>query len=71
MAYRVHRFHLRMTKDEERLEEYLNRLEGEVVAIVPNVVPMPATYVDFVLIVEKLPEPQPAGEGPWAHDEER
>lgn len=71
MAYRVHRFYLRMTQDEERLEEYLNRLEGEVVAIIPNVTPVPATYVDFVLIVERLPEPQPAGEGPWPGEEGR
>jgi hypothetical protein len=28
-------------------------LEGEVVSIIPNVTPMPATYVDFLLIVEK------------------
>jgi hypothetical protein len=43
-----------MTKDQGRLEQFLNGLEGEVVAIVPNVTPMPATFVDFVLIVEKL-----------------
>ena len=55
MAYRVHRFNIRMTRDEVRLEEFLNRLEGEVVAIIPNVTPVPATFVDFVLIVEKLP----------------
>lgn len=71
MAYRVHRFYLRMTQDEERLEEYLNRLEGEVVAIIPNVTPVPATYVDFVLIVERLPEPSQAGEGPWPGEEAR
>ncbi len=54
MRYRVHRFQLRMTRDQDRLEEFLNRLEGEVVTIIPNVVPVPATYVDFVLIVERL-----------------
>lgn len=54
MKYRVHRFELRMTRDQHRLEEFLNSLEGEVVAIVPNVTPMPATFVDFVLIVERL-----------------
>ena len=53
MAYRVHRFDLRMTRDQRRLEEFLNRLEGEIVAIIPNVTPVPATFVDFVLIVEK------------------
>ncbi len=54
MKYRVHRFDLKMTRDHGRLEQFLNSLEGEVVAIVPNVTPFPATFVDFVLIVEKL-----------------
>lgn len=54
MTYRVHRFHLAMTRDERKLEAFLNELEGEVVAILPNVTPVPATYVDFVLVVEKL-----------------
>lgn len=54
MKYRVHRFNIRMTRDEKRLEEFLNSLMGEVVAIIPNIVPVPANYIDFVLIVEKL-----------------
>jgi hypothetical protein len=54
MKYRVHRFNLRMTADQTRLEQFLNSLEGEVVAIIPNVTPFPATFVDFVLIVEKV-----------------
>lgn len=54
MKYRVHRFNLRMTTDQSRLEQFLNSLEGEVVAIIPNVTPFPATFVDFLLIVEKL-----------------
>jgi len=52
--YRVHRFSLRMTADQHKLEQFLNDLEGEVVAIIPNVTPFPATFVDFVLIVEKI-----------------
>ena len=54
MKYRVHRFNIRMTRDQGRLEQFLNSLEGEVVAIIPNVTPVPATYVDFLLIVEKV-----------------
>ncbi len=54
MKYKVHQFDLRMTKDQSKLELFLNSLEGEVVAIIPNVVPVPATYVDFLLIVEKV-----------------
>ena len=54
MKYRVHRFDIRMTSDQGKLEQFLNSLEGEVVAIIPNVTPFPATFVNFVLIVEKL-----------------
>ena len=59
MKYKVHRFDIKMDKDQERLEQFLNNLEGEVVSIVPNVKPtfqgMGATAkVDFVFIVEKI-----------------
>lgn len=56
MKYRVHRFNLRMTADQGRLEQFLNGLEGEVIAIVPNVTIgfLWAPKVGFVLIVEKL-----------------
>ncbi len=52
--YRVYRFDIKMTRDQGRLEQFLNSLEGELAAIIPNVTPMPATYVDFLLIVEKV-----------------
>jgi hypothetical protein len=54
MKYRVHRFNIRMTQDQSKLELFLNSLEGDVVAIIPNITPIPATFVDFLLIVEKL-----------------
>ena len=54
MKYRVHRFSISMTRDQQKLEKFLNSLEGDVVAIIPNVTPFPATFVDFLLIVEKL-----------------
>ena len=54
MKYRVHRFDIKMTRDHSRLEQFLNGLEGEIVAIIPNVTPLPATQVDFVLIVERV-----------------
>ena len=59
MKYKVHQFRLEMSEDQERLEEFLNNLRGEVVSIIPNVKPtfqfMGATAkVDFLLIVEKL-----------------
>ena len=54
--YRVHRFQIKMTQDHQKLEQFLNSLEGEVVSIIPNVTPI-STFVDFLLIVEKLPSP--------------
>ena len=39
MRYRVHEFSLKMTKDQDKLELFLNSLDGEVVAIIPNVSP--------------------------------
>lgn len=35
--YRVHRFDLKMTSDQSKLERFLNSLEGEIIAIIPNV----------------------------------
>ena len=55
MKYRVHRFNMRMTKEQDELEHFLNNLEGEVVAIIPNIT-MKAFWVhqvDFVLVVVK------------------
>jgi len=54
MKYRVHRFNIRMTRDQTKLEQFLNSLDGEIVAIIPNVTPVPSTFVDFLLIVEKV-----------------
>ena len=57
MKYKVHQFKLKMTSDQNVLEEYLNSLEGEIVAIIPNASVTPftwATRVDFLLIVEKV-----------------
>jgi hypothetical protein len=56
MKYRVHRFEIRMTADQAKLEQFLNSLEGEIVAIIPNVAMWFAWIhrVDFVLVVEKV-----------------
>ncbi len=58
MKYRVHRLEVQEDTAQEKLERFLNQLEGEVLAIVPYVTPkfqgMGATCrVDFLLIVEK------------------
>lgn len=56
MNYKVHRFDISMSKDQTKLEQFLNSLEGEVVAIIPNVTILAfwVPQVDFLLIVEKL-----------------
>lgn len=55
MKFRVHRFEISMTKDQHRLEHFLNNLEGDLIAIVPNVVsPFTFSQVNFLLIVEKI-----------------
>jgi hypothetical protein len=54
--YRVHRIDVRMTQDQAKLERFLDGLEGEVVAIVPNVSVwfLMIHRVDFLLAVEKV-----------------
>ncbi len=57
MKYRVHRFDLKMTQDQSKLEQFLNSIKGEVVTIIPNVAPVMFSLhaqVDFLLIVEKV-----------------
>ena len=51
----MHRFNIRMTAAQSELEQFLNSLEGEVVAIIPNVTSRSdPTAVDSLLIVEKI-----------------
>lgn len=58
MKYRVHRFEIDLSKDQSKLEQFLNNLDGEVVTIIPSVNPKftpggMGAKVDFLLIVEK------------------
>ncbi len=58
MKYRVHQLEVKRNTAQEKLQSFLNQLEGEILAIVPYVSPtfqlMGATSkVDFLLIVEK------------------
>jgi hypothetical protein len=59
MKYRVHRIEVNSDNMQEKLEQFLNKLDGEVISVIPNVRPtfqlMGATSkIDFVLIVEKM-----------------
>lgn len=59
MQYRVHRIEVKSDNMQEKLEQFLNKLEGEVISVLPNVRPtfqgMGATAkINFLLIVEKV-----------------
>ena len=57
MRYKVHRVDVKGDDIQEKLELFINRLNGRVISIIPNVRPtfqfMGATAkIDFLLIVE-------------------
>lgn len=61
MKYKVHKFEIQMNDDQWKLEDFLNRLEGEVVAVIPNNknISLAQIYgvsrkIDFLLIIEKI-----------------
>ena len=59
MKYLVHRLEVKEDTAQEKLERFLNQLQGEALAIIPYVTPtfqgMGATAkVGFLLIVEKV-----------------
>ena len=59
MKYRVHRLDVKSDNMQEKLEQFVNKLDGEVISVIPNVRPtfegMGATAkIDFVLILEKV-----------------
>jgi hypothetical protein len=58
MKYKVHRFEIRMSRDQQALEDFLNHLPGEIISIIPNVQPHitllgMGARVSFLYIVEK------------------
>ena len=56
MKYRVHRVEVNKDNMQEKLEQLLNGLEGDVVAVMPNVRPFFLFYgvqVEYLLVVEK------------------
>ena len=61
MKYRVHRLGIKMENDQNKLEQFLNNLEGEVVSIIPTIkrTSLFQIYgltdkIDFLLIIEKI-----------------
>ena len=58
MKYTVHRIDVKSDTMQEKLENFLNKLDGEVISIIPNVRPtfqlMGATAkINYLLVVEK------------------
>ncbi|MDP2037539.1 MAG: hypothetical protein Q8S39_01580 [Ignavibacteria bacterium] len=56
MKYRVHRLEVTNDTMQEKLEQFLNNLEGEVVSIIPNItryIMMYGAKITFLLITEK------------------
>ena len=61
MKYKVHRMEINLEKDQAKLEQFLNELQGEVVSIIANVAKTTlfqiygvTRKIDFILIVEKM-----------------
>jgi len=59
MNYKVHRIEVKSDNMQEKLEQFINKLEGEVISVIPNVQPTllilgGAAKVTFLLVVEKV-----------------
>ena len=55
--YKVHKLDIKTATEQDKLEQFLNSLEGEVVSIIPNIDTFFLFYsakVNSVLIIEKL-----------------
>ena len=59
MKYRVHRIDVKRDNMQEKLENFINKMDGELISVIPDVRPtfqgMGATAkIDFILVIEKL-----------------
>jgi len=57
MKYKVHKLNIKLAREPEMLENFLNNLKGEVISIIPDVTTLFLCYgskVRSILIVEKL-----------------
>ena len=57
MKYRVHTLNIKIAKEPDRLERFLNNLKGEVISIIPDVKTVLLCYgakVNSILIIEKI-----------------
>jgi hypothetical protein len=57
MKYRVHRVEVKRDNMQEKLDQFLNNLNGEVISVIPNVTQFFLMYgakVNYFLVVEKV-----------------
>ncbi len=57
MKYKVHKLNIKLAKEPEMLENFLNNLKGEVISIIPEVESLFLCYgakVRSILIIEKM-----------------
>ena len=57
MKYKVHRLEVNKDNLQEKLEQFLNKLDGEVISVLPNVTQYFLCYgakVNYILIIEKV-----------------
>ena len=59
MKYKVHRIEVKRDNMQDKLDKFLNGLDGEVISVFPNVKPTfmmlgGTAKVDYLLIVEKV-----------------
>jgi len=61
MKYRVHRLDVKSDNMQEKLEQFLNKLDGEVISVIPNHAKTSlfqiygtTSKIDFILIIEKV-----------------
>jgi hypothetical protein len=57
MKYRTHRLDVNKVNIQEKLEAFINNLDGEVIAVIPNVTQYFMMYgakINYLIIVEKV-----------------
>lgn len=57
MKYRTHRLDVNKENIQDKLDAFINNLEGEIIAIIPNVTQYFMMYgakINYLIIVEKI-----------------
>lgn len=57
MKYRTHRLDVNKDNIQEKLEAFINNLDGEIIAVIPNVTQYFMMYgakINYLIIIEKI-----------------